>query len=77
MSGLPPIPRPKRNVSPWYWVMVRGVEDLTKALMEGRGFDDAALNDLDDFARRYTAFVRALDARKKAAGIMEDTNELG
>jgi hypothetical protein len=46
------------------------MERLTRSLMEGDEFDEEALNDMRSLAMRATAFVNALDARKRAAGVV-------
>jgi hypothetical protein len=43
--------------------------------MEGDEFDAEALHDMQSLAMRIGAFVNALEARKRAAGIQEPIEE--
>ena len=73
MTGLPRVPRLSRPRSPWAIFVLGGMERLTRSLMEGDEFDEEALNDMHSLAMRASAFVSALDARKRAAGVaLED-----
>ncbi len=71
MTGLPRITRLSRPRSPWSIFVLGGMERLTRSLMEGDEFDAEALNDMHSLAMRASAFVNALEARKRAAGIQE------
>ena len=75
MTGLPRIPRMSRPRTPWGIFVVGGMERLTRSLMEGDEFDEESLRDLRTLAMRATAFVNALEVRKRAAGIQEPIEE--
>ena len=61
--GLPEITKPSRPQSAFYLLFIKGIENVTRALAEGRGFDDQALADLTLLRRRADGFIAAFDAR--------------
>lgn len=71
MNGLPEITKPSRPQSAFYLLFIAGLERVTKALMDGKAFDQRALDDMQLLRRRCDAFSRALDARMEV--VDEDT----
>lgn len=72
MSGLPEVSS-KRPRRPIFDDLVLGVpERLTERLMRGIGVNEDDLADMDVLAQRWGAFINALNARKREAGLIEE-----
>jgi len=71
MAGLPEVRRATKRRA-WFETMILGgVERLTERLMSGDAVSETDLDDIEEFARRAGALIRALEARKREAGVIE------
>ncbi len=75
VTGLPRVPRLSRPRSPWAIFVLGGMERLTRSLMEGDEFDEEALNDMHSLAMRASAFMNALEARKRVSGVVVEPED--
>ena len=73
MTGLPRIQTTYRRKPVWETVLLGGIERLTERLMSGAEFTEEDLTDMQALRRRLQAFSNALDARERAAGVVEET----
>lgn len=71
-TGLPRVHSTLRRRPVWDLVIIGGIERMTERLMSGAEFGDADLSDMRALRQRLRAFDVALDARERAAGILED-----
>lgn len=71
MSGLPRVHSTLRRRPVWDLVILGGIEKLTERLMGGSEFSDDDLSDMRALRQRLRAFDHALEAREKAAHLVE------
>jgi hypothetical protein len=69
--GLPRVHTAHYRRAVWDIVIIGGVESLTRSLMNGDAFGDDDLHDMRKLRQRLRAFDTALEARERAAGVVE------
>lgn len=72
MNGLPPVRSTLRRRPVWDRVVLGGIEAMTQWLMSGAEVSEDDLADMRALRMRLQAFNQALEARERAAGIVEE-----
>lgn len=72
MTGLPAVRSNLRRRPVWDRVVLGGIESMTSWLMSGAEVSDEDLADMRALRMRLQAFNQALEARERAAGIVEE-----
>lgn len=72
MTGLPPVRSNLRRRPVWDRMVLGGIEAVTSWLMSGAEVSEEDLSDMRALRMRLTAFNQALEARERAAGIVEE-----
>lgn len=72
MNGLPRVKSTLRQRAVWDRVVLGGIEAMTQWLMSGAEVSEDDLADMRALRMRLMAFNQALEARERAAGIVEE-----
>ena len=70
-GGLPRVHSTTHRRPVWEIVVLNGIERMTEQLMRGDAFSEDDLSDMRKLRARMTGFDRALEARERAAGVVE------